>query len=422
MNQNTNGSLETMDPTPMEEDAPEASGGESFAELLDKSYAEPGRLEPGQKVKARIVKITADWIFVDLGRKGEGCLDRKELEDAEGNLTVKEEDVIAAYFLSAGENELRFTTKIAGGAAGRAQLEDAWRSGIPVDGHVVKEIKGGYEVRIAGHLRAFCPYSRMELMRVKDPGEHVGKHLPFRIVEFGDRGRNVVLSRREILEEERRAKREALKESLREGTIVRGTVARILEFGAFVDVGGIEGLLPISEIDWGRVANIRDVLSVGQELDVAVTQVDWGKGRLSLSLKRTLADPWETVAEKFPEGATLNGTVVRLAAFGAFVTLERGVDGLLHISKLGGGKRIKHPGEVVREGQAIEVKVEKVDAGNRRIALALAANGRREGAPREEKEKEEDYRQYAAEKPRSLGSLGEVLRARLAEKTKGGKG
>jgi small subunit ribosomal protein S1 len=422
MDRNTNGILETMDPIRMEEDAPEASGGESFAELLNKSMSEPGRLGPGQKVRVRIVKITADWIFVDLGRKGEGCLDRRELEDAEGNLTVKEEDVITVYFLSAGENELRFTTKIAGGAAGRAQLEDAWRNGIPVDGYVVKEIKGGYEVRIAGHIRAFCPYSRMELTRVKDPGEHVGKHLPFRIAEFSEKGRNIVLSRREILEEERRAKREALKESLREGAIVRGTIVRILAFGAFVDIGGIEGLLPVSEVDWGRVEDIRDALSVGQEMDVVVTQIDWEKGRISLSLKRTLADPWETAAEKYPEGTTLNGTIARLAAFGAFVTLEPGVDGLIHISKLGGGKRIKHPGDVVREGQAVAVKVEKVDAGNRRIALALAANGRREEAQREEKsEEEEDYRRYAAERPRSLGSLGEVLSARLAEKAKGEK-
>ena len=196
-------------------------------------------------------------------------------------------------------------------------------------------MKGGFEVKVAGSVRAFCPYSQMGLRRTDNPDTYVGRHLSFRITEYGEKGRNIILSHRAILEEERRQQKEELRETLREGMTVKGTVTSIREFGAFLSIGSVEGLLPISEIGWGRVADINEVLTVGQELEVVVKQIDWENDRFSFSLKETLADPWEMVTQAFPEGSFHTGKVARLTNFGAFVTLSAGVDGLIHISRLG---------------------------------------------------------------------------------------
>jgi small subunit ribosomal protein S1 len=391
-------------------------GEESFADLLDRSFVAPARYEPGQKVSAPVVKVTPEWVFLDLGRKGEGIVAAKELLDESGNLRVREGDTLPAYFVSAEGSEMLFTTRIAGGAAGTSQLEEAWRSGIPVDGLVVKEVKGGFEVRLAGGARAFCPHSQMGLPGGKGPEEHVGKREPFRITRFDEKGRNIVVSRRVLLEEEEARKREALRATLAEGMVVRGTVTSVREFGAFVAVGPIEGLLPVSEVGWERVADLRELLSPGQEVEVAVTRLDWANRRFSFSLKKTLADPWDTAADRFPAGSRHVGKVSRLSAFGAFVSLGGGIDGLLHVSKLGGGKRLKHPSEAVREGQELEVRVESVDREKRRVSLSLAAVDAAESAG----EAEEDYRKYLStpSESRSHGALGEALRAKLTEKGK----
>jgi small subunit ribosomal protein S1 len=198
--------------------------------------------------------------------------------------------------------------------------------------------------------------------------------------------------------------------------VMKGTVTAVREFGAFVSVGPIEGLIPISEIGWERVEDIQSVLSVGQEVEVAITRLDWANRRFSFSLKKTLADPWETAVDRFPTGSRHVGKVARLAAFGAFVSLGGGVDGLLHISKLGGGKRIRSAGEVLRAGQEIEVKVDSVDPVKRRVALSLPATESAD-APEEEAE---DYAKYLAPPPASpaLGSLGEALKAKLSREGK----
>jgi small subunit ribosomal protein S1 len=388
---------------------------ENFAELLDQSFVAPTRYEPGRKVEATVVKVTPEWVFLDLGRKGEGVVAAKELVDGEGNLRVREGDTLSAYFVSADGSEMLFTTRVAGGAAGAAQLEEAWRSGIPVDGLVAKEIKGGYEVRLAGGSRAFCPYSQMGLSRTKGPEERIGKREPFRITQFGEKGRNIVVSNRVLLEEEEERKREALKGTLSEGMVVKGTVTSVREFGAFVNIGPIEGLLPVSEIGWERVADLREVLSPGQEVEVAITRLDWAGQRFSFSLKKTLANPWDTAADRFPVGSRHAGKVARLSAYGAFVSLGGGIDGLLHVSKLGGGKRLKHPSEALREGQEVEVRVESVDREKHRVSLSLAA----EEAAGSPEEPEEDYRKYLSgpSEPPPLGSLGEALKAKLPGKT-----
>ena len=389
---------------------------ESFGEMFERSFVAPTRYEPGRKVSARVVKVTQEWVFLDLGRKGEGVLAAKELLDDAGTLAVKEGDSLEAYFVSSDGSEMLFTTRVAGGAAGSAQLEDASNSGIPVDGVVVKEIKGGYEVRLAGGSRAFCPYSQMDLPRSGGQEERIGKHAAFRITKYGENGRNIVVSRRVLLEEEEERKTREVMATFTEGMVITGTVTAVREFGAFVSVGPIEGLLPISEIGYDRVEDIQSVLSVGQEVEVAITRLDWANRRFSFSLKKTIADPWETAVDRFPAGSLHMGKVARLAAFGAFVSLGGGVDGLLHISKLGGGKRIRNAGEVLRVGQEIEVKVDSIDPVKRRVALSLPAAESTE-TPGEEAE---DYAKYLATPTAtpSIGSLGEALKAKMERKKK----
>jgi small subunit ribosomal protein S1 len=388
---------------------------ESFAEMFEKSFKKLGKLEPGQKVETMIVKISSEWIFLDLGGKGEGYLDKKEMLDDGGNLKVKEGDTITAYFVSAENNEMHFTTKIGTGPGKQSQLEDAWKHSIPVEGIVVKEMKGGFEIKIAGSVRAFCPFSQTGLRRDDQQATYVGKTLSFKIIEFGEGGRNIVVSRRAILETERRSKVAALREILKEGDKVKGTVTSIQKFGAFVDIGGIEGLLPVSEIAWTRTEKVSDILSVGQTVEVLIKKLDWDNQKFSFSLKDAMPDPWEHVAETFPIGSFHSGTVSRLAPFGAFVNLKEGVDGLIHISKLGAGKRINHPREVVKEGQAVEVKVEAVDEAQKKLSLSLAEISRAEA---EEAVAIKEYNQQSKEIPQNMGSLGDVLKAKMDQQKK----
>ena len=391
----------------------EMDGEESFAELLEGSFVDSERLRPGQKVKAQILKITSEWIFLDLGRKSEGYLSTKEVLDKEGNITVKEGDKIEAYYLPREDQEQLFTTKLGSGEVRNSYLEEAWHSGIPVEGLVEKEIKGGFEVKIAGNIRGFCPYSQMGLQRVEDPRVYVGERVSFKITEYSERGRNLVLSNRMVLEEERRRQKESLKETLHEGMTVKGVITSIRNFGAFVNIGGVEGLIPISEISYGRVEDVHEYLSVDQEVEIVITKLDWDKERYSFSLKKALPDPWEDIGSKYPEGSRHSGTVARLANYGAFITLTDGVDGLIHISRLRGEKRINHPREVLNVGQSIDVKIEAVDAENKRLSLSLAV-----GEQEEKKAEAEDFKNYMGRASSSMGTLGDLLKNKLEDSKK----
>jgi len=377
---------------------------ENFADLLERSLLDAAPLKAGEKVEASVLQVGAEWVFLDVGQKGEGVLDVKELVDAEGRPTVAAGDRLTVYFLGRSADELRFTTRLGGrSGAGTAHLEDAWRSGIPVEGRIEKEVKGGYEIKLPGGVRAFCPFSQLGRGR-QDAGEAlIGQSVPVRITQFSEQGRNIVVSRRELIEEERRQQRAALRDTLREGAIVRGRVTAIREFGAFVDIGGLEGLLPIAEVAWGRIGSVEEVLQVGQELEVAVKSCDWEKERFSFSLRDTLADPWQQkVGTFYREGMTLTGTVARLAPFGAFVTLDEGIDGLLPIGRLGGERRLKHPKEMLQVGQQLLVTIESIDRAQRRIALVPSGEGSRDDGPT-------SYSAPAA----SMGTFADLLKARL---------
>jgi small subunit ribosomal protein S1 len=394
-----------MEEDTQDREADEEAGGESFADMLEKSMVGATRLEPGQKIETTVLKVGAEWVFLDVGQKGEGVLEIGEILDADGKPTVSEGDKLAAYFLSGEGGELRFTTRLGGGSSGAAQLEQAWENRIPVEGRLEKEIKGGYEVRLGGGTRAFCPFSQLGLRRGEDAAESVGQTLTFKITKYGEKGRNIVVSHRAIVEEERRVRREELKGSLRVGMIVKGTVTNLRDFGAFIDIGGIEGLLPISEAGWGRVEQIGDVLTIGQVVEVAIKSLDWENDRYSFSLRSTMADPWAKVGTVYREGSTYYGTVARLTPFGAFVTLEDGVDGLVHISALGEGRKINHPKEVLQEGQKLTVRIEKIEQERRRIALAPTTD-----------DAAEDTSAYADSSSASMGTLGDLLKAGLKGK------
>lgn len=398
-----------IDDDEMVEETAEPDDG-SFAELFAQSD-EKGRswLEPGQKLTGRVLKIGNDWIFMDTGQKGEGVIERKEFLDIDGNLTIAEGDQVTAYFLSSSHGEMHFTTRLGGSVSGSTQLEQAWQAGVPVEGVVEKEIKGGYEIKLGGSARAFCPYSQIALRRVENPEALIGTRLAFRISEYAENGRNIVVSRRVLLEEEQQRLKEEAQAGISEGMTVTGTVTSLQDYGAFVDIGGIEGLLPVSEIGWSRVKDVREVLSVGQQLKVVVKSIDREKERISLSVKDTLADPWEQVSGRFPEGSFHPGTVARLDTFGAFVTLSDGIDGLLHISKLGAGKRINHPREVLKEGEQIEIKIEGIDRDNRRISLALAGPAR---AAAEEEATLSEFRRQSDDAPKGMGTLADMMRSR----------
>jgi small subunit ribosomal protein S1 len=394
-----------------EKEEPTPPATESFAELLAASTPSTDRPQPGQVLEVRVVAIGEEWVFLDVGGKGEGMLDRRELGDENGTVTVAVGDLLRVWFVGNDEDGMKFTTRAGTGAGARDQIEDAFRNRLPVAGVVGGEVKGGFEVRL-GEIRAFCPFSQMDLRRIEKPTDYVGQQYDFVVTEFGEEGRNIVLSRRVLLEEAQRLEREAVKARLKEGMTVTGIVTGVRDFGAFVNIGGIEGLIPLSEVGWSRTADIREAISTGQEVTVAIKALDWERDRITLSLKDTQADPWHGKAGEIAPGSVLSGTVVRLTPFGAFVRLAEGVDGLIHISKLGGGKRIKHPREAVKEGQKIEVKVESVDREKKRISLAPAGFEESEEGAKELKE----YQQKADTSAKSMGTLGDLLKRKLGEK------
>ncbi|MDR3628963.1 MAG: 30S ribosomal protein S1 [Desulfocapsaceae bacterium] len=396
---------------------------ESFADLFNEDQKKTvRRLIRGQRITATVAGFSGESIFLDTGAKSEGILNASELADSDGNITVAVGDTLEVYFIQAKAAEQIFTTKI-GAGSNNAHIEEAWRSGIPVDGLVKAEIKGGFEITLGGNTRAFCPYSQMGLRRVEDAGsEYLGTRMAFKITRFEEGGRNIVVSARAILEEERERLKESLQQSLREGMAISGTVTSIRDFGAFVDIGGMEGLIPISEIGWSRVEDIKEHFTVGQAVTAIIKSLDWTKGRIALSLKDTLEDPWEKVRKEFLPGTSLQGKVARLTPFGAFITLAPGIDGLIHISKLGGGRRINHPREVMEAGQDVEVTIEAVDNDKRKISLTPAdyeAPEVQEEIERKELKEFQASRRRESQQTKEIGSLGELLKAKLAQKGRG---
>ena len=341
---------------------------EDFATLFARQQTGPA-IEVGQAVKGRVIQITAEHVFVDVGGKGEAWIDRAELTDDDGQLKVNVGDEVEATVVST-RDDIRLSYRLQRGAQARQALAAAAASGIPVEGKVAAVIKGGYEVTVAG-LRAFCPFSQMDVRRAESPEDYVGRVLEFRINRYGENGRNIVLSRRQLLEERAARDAEETRRKIVPGAVLPGTVTSLADFGAFIDLGGVQGLVPISEISHRRVARPGDRLRLGEAVTVKVLKVDEEKGRISLSLKALDGDPWAAVPGRLRERQVVRGRLVRATEFGIFVELMPGVDGLLHVSEIP-RSRAGALREAVAAGAEVSVIVLGIDSGKRRISLALA--------------------------------------------------
>ena len=320
-------------------------------------------------VKGRVIHVAAENVFVDVGSKGEAWIDRAELTDADGRLQVGVGDEVEATVVAVGD-EVRLSYRLRQGAQARQALSLAAASGVPVEGRVAGVIKGGYEVTVGG-LRAFCPFSQMELRRVEAPEEYVGRVLEFRVTTYGDRGRNIVVSAAETPGGAGGQGRRGDAREDRPGAVLPGTVAGLAEFGAFVDLGGLQGLVPLSELSHTRGMRPGERLRVGEPVTVKVLRVDPDRGKISLSLKALDGDPWAAVAGRVRERQVVRGRAVRATEFGIFVELLPGVDGLLHVSEIPRNRQAELR-EAATAGAEVAVLVTTIDMEKHRIGLALA--------------------------------------------------
>lgn len=346
---------------------------EDFAAMFEASL-QAKRFEPGQTIEGTIVAIGAEVAFIDVGGKGEATIDIEELLDADGALEAQLGDPIEAMVVSS-VGGLKLSRKLARGAASRRQLEDAFHAGLPVEGKVERAVKGGFEVKVAGQ-RAFCPISQIDAVRNTDAKEHEGRVYEFRILEFKDDGRNLVVSRRALIEEAQREEAELLRRSIVAGAVLKGKVVSVREYGAFVDLGaGVQGLLHVSEMGWSRVSDAAQIVKPGDEITVKVLRVDDDTRKIALGLKQLQTDPWTKVAEAYEVGRVCTGRVTRLAEFGAFVELELGIEALAHVSTF---PPTGSPGawrESVPIGMSGSFEVLSVEPDKKRIGVALVADG-----------------------------------------------
>ena len=376
----------------------DTSPSEDFATLFAREAIGPA-LEVGQVVRGRVIHVAAEHVFVDVGGKGEAWIDRAELSDEDGRLRVAVGDEVEATVVATGD-ELRLSFKLRQGAQAREALAMAAEAGVPVEGKVAAVIKGGYEVTVGG-LRAFCPFSQMDVRRLEPAEEYVGRVLEFRVTKYGENGRNIVVSRRQLLEEQAAKAAEAMRKKIVPGAVLPGTVASLADFGAFVDLGGVQGLVPVSEISHSRVGRPADRLRLGEPVTVKVLRVDGEKGKISLSLKALEGDPWAAVPGQLRDRQVVLGRAVHATEFGVFVELLPGVDGLLHISEIPRSRQGALR-EAAATGAELTVMVVSIDVEKRRIALALAP---------EEQAETQDYLREATKKSDGFGlTLGERLK------------
>ena len=331
------------------------------------------RFNIGDSFETTVVAVTDTTVFVDLSAKSEGVIDVAEFKDDQGNVSVKEGDKLKVFFTGEVRGEMRFTTKIGGSSADDSMLENAWKGGIPVEGHVEAEIKGGYEVKLGGK-RAFCPYSQMGFKDKKEPAAYVGKTFSFIITEYKNDGRDILVSNRKIGESEHANALGKLATQITEGAVVSATVESIEKFGAFVNIQGFRALLPMSELSFDRVNDAGEVVEVGQEINVKVIKTDWKNERVSVSLKALMKDPWDAAGTRFPVGSKQEGKISRIADFGLFVNIAPGIDGLVHISDLEDVSSNTNLRKVYKVGQSMSVVVEKINASEKRLSLKPASS------------------------------------------------
>ena len=383
---------------------------EDFAAMFEASVT-ARQFTRGQTIDGTIVGIGPKVAFVNIGGKGEAEIDVAELKDADGDIEVSVGDRITAMVVSTSGG-IVLSRRGVRNAATQRELEDAFQAGLAVEGKVTQAVKGGYEVRIARE-RAFCPLSQIDIIRTEDPAVHVGKTYAFRVIEYKNGGKDVVLSRRKHLEVEQKASAAEARKAIVPGAVITGRVVSVPEFGAFVDLGGgVQGLLHVSEMSWTRVSNPSEIVAPGDQITVRVLRVDEGTQKIALGLKQLQDDPWTTAAATFPVGQVRTGRVSRIADFGVFVELAPGFTGLMPAVETGLDRGVDLR-KAFPIGSDVEVVVLEVDQEARRIRLSKkAVTEQRERA----EVREYTERQQDANQGESVGSLADKLRGALSER------
>ncbi|MBJ6726867.1 30S ribosomal protein S1 [Geomesophilobacter sediminis] len=349
-----------------DEELDQTESGE-FADLFQDSLRQP---QNGEVVKGVVVQVEQDIVLVDVGYKSEGCIRINEFIDETGELTVKVGDEVNVYF-ERGENirgHMVLSKKKADSQVAWESIAAAGEGGI-IEGKIVGKVKGGMTVDVG--VEAFLPASQVDLRPGGNMDRFLGQTYQFKILKLNRKRGNLVLSRRVLLEEEREKARSATLSTLKEGDVVEGVVKNLAEYGAFVDLGGVDGLLHVTDMSWGRLGHPSEMVKVGDTLKVMVLKYDREKGKISLGLKQTVPDPWLNVTDRYLEGARVSGRVVSLTDYGAFISLEDGVEGLVHVSEMSWTRRVRHPSEILKVGEEVQAVILGVDPGNRRISLGL---------------------------------------------------
>src|SRR3989454_240993 len=350
-------------------DLHEEYSSDEIAKMTELYEGTLSNIEEGEIVKSKVLRVTDTAVILDVGFKSEGAVPIDEFKDAR---SLKEGDVVEVFLehLEDQEGAVVLSKKKADFMRVWERIREAHEKDEGVTGTLVKKIKGGVVVDLMG-VDAFLPGSQIALRRVPNIDELLGQSFDFKIIKLNKRRRNIVVSRRVLLEAERKTKRDVLMKELQVGQVRKGIVKNITDFGAFIDLGGVDGLLHITDMSYGRVSHPSEMVHIGQEVEVKVLDIDWERERISLGLKQLQPYPWKNVAAKYPVGTRVQGKVVSITNYGAFVEIEPGIDGLIHISDMSWTKRVQHPSEVVKKGDEVEVLILNVDAENKRISLGL---------------------------------------------------
>jgi len=344
---------------------------ESFAQLFEESLASQ-RIRPGQILTGRVIEVTPDVVVVSAGLKSEAVIPTQQFKNERGEIEVKVGDdvEVALDSVEDGSGETRLSREKAKRARTWERLETAFEKGEVVTGLINGRVKGGFTVEI-DFVRAFLPGSLVDVRPVRDPSYLEGKTLEFKVIKLDQKRNNVVVSRRAVVEQEYSAERSELLEKLQEGAVIRGVVKNLTDYGAFVDLGGIDGLLHITDMAWKRVKHPSEVVNVGDEIEVCILKFDRERQRVSLGLKQLGADPWQNIARRYPSGTRLFGKVTNIADYGCFVEIEEGVEGLVHVSEMDWTNKNVNPSKVVHIGEEVEVMVLDIDEERRRISLGI---------------------------------------------------
>ncbi len=344
---------------------------ESFAQLFEQSLASQ-RIKPGTILMGHVVEVGQDFVIVNVGLKSEAVISIDQFKSEKGEIEVKagDEVEVALDSVEDGSGETRLSREKAKRARTWTRLEKAFEAGEIVSGVITGRVKGGFTVEIE-NVRAFLPGSLVDVRPVRDPSYLEGKSLEFKVIKLDQKRNNVVVSRRAVVEQEYSAERSALLDNLQEGTVVKGVVKNLTDYGAFVDLGGIDGLLHITDMAWKRVKHPSEVVKVGDEIDVRILKFDRERSRVSLGLKQLGADPWQAISRRYPPNTRIFGKVTNIADYGCFVEIEEGVEGLVHVSEMDWTNKNVNPAKVVHVGQEVEVMVLDIDEERRRISLGL---------------------------------------------------